>query len=98
MRRLSGRMSRSGSREMSRSVEDDLAGVDVDEPQERTPERRFARPRFADDAYGFASTYPDVDAMQDFDAAHAFAVQAPLAAIGDFDAACDDEILNHAAA
>ena len=67
--------------------------------------RRSARPsvvlpdpEFADNAYGFASTYPDVDAMQDFDAAHAFAVQAPLAAIGDLDAACDDEILNHAAA
>ena len=36
--------------------------------------------------------------MQDFDAAHAFAVQAPLAAIGDFDAARDEECLRHAAA
>ncbi len=36
--------------------------------------------------------------MQDFDAAHTFAVQATLAAIGDLDAGRDEEILNHATA
>ena len=35
--------------------------------------------------------------MQDFDAAHAFAVQAALAAIGDLDAGRDEKILTHAA-
>ena len=79
-------------------VEDDAAGVDVDEPQERAPERRLAGARFADDADRFAAADPEVDAMQDFDAAHAFAVQAPPAAIGDLDAARDEEILSHAAA
>ena len=83
---------------MSLPVEDDAAGVDVDEPHERAPERCLARARFADDADGFASADPEVDAMQDFDAAHTFAVQAPFAAIGDLDAARDEEILNHATA
>ena len=36
--------------------------------------------------------------MQDFDAAHALSVQAPLAAIGGLDAGCDEEILDHAIA
>ena len=55
-------------------------------------------PEFADDADGFASADPEVDAMQDFDAAHTFAVQAPFSAIGDLDAARDEEILTHATA
>ena len=98
MRRLSGRISASGRCVDVAPVEDDAAGVDVDEPQERAPERRLARTRFADDADGFAAANPEVDAMQDFDAAHTFAVQASLAAIGDLDAARDEKILTHATA
>ena len=36
--------------------------------------------------------------MQDFHAAHALSVQAPLAAIGGLDAGRDEEILDHAIA
>ena len=68
-------MCRSDSREMSCPSKAMLPRVDVDEPQERAPERRFPRTRFADDADGFASADPEVDAMQDFHAAHAFAAQ-----------------------
>jgi hypothetical protein len=35
--------------------------------------------------------------MQDFHAAHAFAVQAPFSPIGDLDAARDEKLLNHVA-
>ena len=35
-------------------------------------------PEFADDADGFAPADPEVDAMQDLDPAHTFAVQAPF--------------------
>ena len=80
------------------AVEDDAARVDVDEPHERAPKRCFARPRFADDADGFAPAYPEVDSMQDFDAANAFAAQAPFAAVGDLDAARDEKIVSHATA
>ncbi len=79
-------------------VEDDPAGVDVDEPHERAAERRLAGARLADDADGFASADSEVHAVQDFDAAHALTVQAPFSPIGDLDAACDEEILTHAAA
>ena len=79
-------------------VEDDLARVDVDEAQQRAAERCFARARFADDADRLAAPDPEVDAMQDFDAADAFAVEAAFAAIGDLEAARDEEILSHAAA
>jgi hypothetical protein len=36
--------------------------------------------------------------MQDFYAAHAFAVEAPFSPISDFDAARDEESFSHAAA
>ena len=79
-------------------VEGDAAGVDVDEPHERAPERRLARTRFADDADGLAAANPEVHAMQDFHAAYALPVQAALAAVGDLDGACDEQILAHATA
>src|ERR1700722_5258588 len=77
-------------------VEDNIACIDVDEPQERPAERRFARARFTDDADGLAPPAPEVDAMQYFDSPHSFAVQAPFSAIGDLDAGRDEEILSHA--
>jgi hypothetical protein len=80
------------------SVEDDTAAVDVDESHEGAAERCLARARLADDADGFAPSDPEVDAMQDFDAAHALAVQATFPPVGDLDAARDEEILTHAAA
>ena len=83
---------------MSRPSKTIPASVDVDEPHERAPERCFARPRFADDADGLASAYPEVDAMQDFDAANAFAVQAPFSPVGDLDAGRDEKIVSHATA
>ncbi len=55
-------------------------------------------PEFADDADSFAPTNPEVDAMQDFDAARALAVEAPFSPVGDLDAARDQEILSHVAA
>jgi hypothetical protein len=79
-------------------VEDDAADIDVDEPHERAAERCLARARLADDADGFAPADPQINAMQDFDPAHALAVQAPFSPVGDLDAARDEEILTHAAA
>ena len=79
-------------------VEHDRARLDVDDPQECATKRCFAGARFADDADGFATADPEVDAMQDFDAADTLAVQAPLPAIDDLDAARDEKILSHAAA
>ena len=55
-------------------------------------------PELADDADGFASADPEVDAVQDFDPAYTFAVQASFSAIGDLDAARDEKILSHVAA
>ena len=55
-------------------------------------------PELADDADGFAPADPQINAMQDFDPAHALAVQAPFPPVGDLDAARDEEILTHAAA
>ena len=98
MRRLKGRICGTGSCVMSLPSKTML-------PASMSMSRMSARPRvvlpepeLADDADGFAPFDPEVDAMQDFDAAHTFAVEAPFSPVGDLDAARDQEILSHVAA
>jgi hypothetical protein len=75
-------------------MEENLAGRGFDETEQRTPERRFARPRFADDADDFAAVDREIDAVQNLYLLAAEAGDA-AAAIGDHDAASIDQRLAH---
>ena len=71
--------------------------VDVDEPQQRAPERRLARAAFADDADGFAAADPQADALQDFDARRRAAEQTFSRAEDDVEIVGDENFAGHGA-